>query len=72
MGRMEKGPLKLNPQFVDKDGVRAFAVLPYEEYLALLEYLENVEDMAEMRVAIEEEKNAPTIPWEQAKKELKL
>ncbi len=72
MSQMEKSAPKLNPKFVDKDGVRAYAVIPYDQYLALIEYLEDVEDIAGMRVAIEEEADAPAVPWEQLRRELKL
>ena len=54
---------------VDKDGKKRAAVLDYavwEELITLLEDLEDAEEIERLREAKEE-----TIPWEQAKAELR-
>ena len=60
---------ELHPQFVtDPDGKRRSVVLPLAEYEALMEYLEDLEDGADARQAM----NEPTIPWETVKAEMGL
>lgn len=63
---------ELHPQFLtDPDGNRLSVVLPIAEYEALMEYLEDMEDIADAREALaqiargEEE----LIPWEDVKAE---
>jgi len=60
--------IDLHPAFLEKDGKNAFAILPYEEYEALLVLLEDVEDLIELRLAKEQEKQAPTLDLEAVKK----
>jgi PHD/YefM family antitoxin component YafN of YafNO toxin-antitoxin module len=62
----------LHPQFLMKDGKREFVVLPYEEFVALQEELEELEDIRQLDDAIAAEKNTPMIPWAEAKKRLGL
>jgi DNA-binding XRE family transcriptional regulator len=45
--------MKVHPQIISQNGMPAFVVLPYEDYEAILDALENVEDIE----AIEESKN---------------
>jgi hypothetical protein len=60
---------ELHPQFLtDPDGNRLSVVLPMAEYEALMEYLEDMEDIADARQARDE----PTIPWETVKAEMGL
>lgn len=53
---------ELHPEILTKNGRKEFAVLPYEEFLALQEWLEDIEDLVELRAAKESEQNAPTVP----------
>lgn len=60
---------ELHPQFVtDAKGKRLSVLLPLAEYEALMEYLEDMEDIADARQARDE----PTIPWETVKAEMGL
>ena len=43
--------LKLHPEILVKDGKKQFAVLPYEEFLAVQERLADAEDLFELRDA---------------------
>ncbi|OGT29558.1 MAG: hypothetical protein A2W28_12330, partial [Gammaproteobacteria bacterium RBG_16_51_14] len=59
--------LTLHPEILVKNGKKRFAVLPYEEFLALQERLADAEDLLELRKAKRaERKNAfgATIPGE--------
>ncbi len=47
----------------DSEGHKISVVLPMEEYIELMEDLEDLAAVAELR-------DEPTIPWEQVKKEL--
>jgi hypothetical protein len=47
------------------NGRKEFAVLPYEEFLALQEWLEDLEDLVELRAAKESEHSAPTVPLDE-------
>jgi PHD/YefM family antitoxin component YafN of YafNO toxin-antitoxin module len=53
---------ELHPEILTKNGRKEFAVLPYEEFLALQEWLEDLEDLVELRAAKELEHNAQTVP----------
>jgi hypothetical protein len=52
---------ELHPEILTKNGRKEFAVLPYEEFLALEEWLADVEDLLDLRAAKEAEQDAPTI-----------
>jgi hypothetical protein len=57
----------LHPQFVtDPSGKRLSVLLPLAEYEALMERLEDLEDLADAREILDE----PTIPWETVKAEM--
>jgi predicted AAA+ superfamily ATPase len=51
--------MEMNPQYIDKDGKKEFVVLPYQEFLALHERLEDLEDLLELRKAKIESQNEP-------------
>ena len=52
---------ELHPEILTKDGRKEFAVLPYEEYVALQEWLADVEDLLDLRAAKDAEHDAPTL-----------
>ena len=52
---------ELHPEILTKDGRKEFAVLPYEEFIALQEWLADMEDLLDLRSAKEAEHDAPTI-----------
>jgi len=64
--------LELHPEILSKNGKKEFAVLPYEEFVALQEMLEDAEDLLTLRAAKRSEHDTPTIPFEQVKRELDL
>ena len=43
--------MKLHPEILMKDGIKQFAILPYEEFVALQERLADAEDLLELRKA---------------------
>lgn len=64
--------IDLHPEVLSRDGKKQFVVLPYEEFVALQELLEDLEDLRELRAAKECEREAPTVPLADAKKALGL
>lgn len=56
MSRLER-----HPEILTKSGRTEFAVLPDEEFLALQEWLADVEDLLDLRVAKEAEHDATTV-----------
>ena len=62
--------IELNPEFLTKNGEREFAVLPYSEFKALQEWLEDVEDILDLRAAREEDKGQSNFTIEEVRKEL--
>ncbi len=72
-------PDKLNASHetvtVTRHGKPVLAILPWEEYEALVETLEIMSDkdlMAALRQSIKEIKQGKLIPWERAKRKLDL
>ena len=60
---------------VTRRGKPVLAILPWEEYEALMETLEIMTDerlMADLRQSLKEAKAGKLIPWEQAKRKLGL
>ncbi len=43
--------LRLHPEFLTKDGKKEFAVLPYDEFVALQELLADAADVLDLRKA---------------------
>ena len=64
--------LTLHPEILVKNGKKHFAVLPYEEFLALKERLADAEDLLDLRRAKRAEGKKRSIPLEDAKRELGL
>jgi hypothetical protein len=63
---------RLHPEFLTKDGKKEFAVLSYEEFVALQEVLADAEDLFDLREAKAEEGSAPTLSLDEVKKRLGL
>lgn len=61
----------LNPQIIEKDGKKVFAVLPYKEFLKLREELDDYEDLRCLRAAKADEEAAPTIGLADLRKRLR-
>jgi len=60
--------MELHPEFLKKNGKNQFVVLPYEEFLAIQKRLIDAEDLIELRLAKEEEADAPTVSLAEMKK----
>ena len=52
--------MSIHPQVIEKEGKKEFVVLPYEEFLAIKENLEDYEDLKDLREAKATEGDAPT------------
>jgi len=63
--------IALNAQFIEKNGKKEFALLPYEDFLKIQEQLEDYEDLRCLREAKTAEGNAPTIGLDELKKRLR-
>ena len=64
--------VELHPNILERDGKKAFVVLPYEEFLMLEEEVQRFEDLKALRAAKAEEADAPTVSLPEAKKQLGL
>lgn len=64
--------MKLHPEILKKNGEKQFAVLPYEEFIALQERLADAEDVLELRKAKRAEGAKKSIPLAEAKRKLGL
>lgn len=62
----------LHPNILERDGQKAFAVLPYEEFQKLQEELEDFEDLKDLRAAKAEEASAATTPLSSVRQELNI
>jgi hypothetical protein len=60
----------LHPEILRKNGKKQFAVLPYEEFVALQEWLADAEDLLELRKAKRAERKKPAVPLSVAKRKL--
>lgn len=60
----------MEAQIIEHKGRKAFAVLPYSQYLRLREELEDYEDLRALRLAVEKEGDAPTIGPAELKRRL--
>lgn len=64
--------MELHPEILMKNGEKQFAVLPYEEFVALQERLADADDLIELRKAKAAEGVGPYIPLADVKRELDL
>ncbi len=64
--------IKLNPEFLKKNGKPEFVVLPYEEFLLIEELLADLEDLQDLRQAKLDEKDQPPLSLVEVKKMLNL
>lgn len=60
--------ISLNLQIIRKDAKEQFVVLPYDEFLALQERLEDAADVLELRKAKQAEGDAPTVSFDEVKR----
>lgn len=64
--------IELHPEFLTKDGHKEFAVLRYEEFLELEEWLQDASDLLEIQYERMELPKEPNVPLEQIEKEFGL
>jgi hypothetical protein len=62
--------LTLHPEILVKNGKKQFAILPYEEFLAVQERLADAEDLLALRKAKRTERRKPSLSLAAVKKEL--
>ena len=64
--------MRLHPEILVKNGKKQFAVLPYEEFVALQERLADAEDLLDLRKAKRAEGGGRSIPLAELKRRLRL
>ncbi len=64
--------IALHPNILERDGRKAFAVLPYEEFEKVREALEEYEDLKDLRAAKAEEGTAFVTPLATVRKKLEI
>ena len=62
----------LHPNILERDGKKAFAVLPYEEFVRIGKELHDFEDLKILRAAKAEEENAPANSLASVRRKLKI
>lgn len=60
--------MELHPELVKKKGKVEFVVLPYKEFLAIQERLEDAEDLLELRRAKKKDAGKPSVTLADVKK----
>ena len=60
--------IELHPEFLSKSGEKEYAVLPYAEFLALKEWINDMRDLLDLEEAIRIEENSPGIPLEEVER----
>ena len=64
--------MELHPHIIEKEGKKEFVVLPYEEFMALEEAMNDFEDLKDLREAKEISKNQPSISLDKVVSDLDL
>jgi PHD/YefM family antitoxin component YafN of YafNO toxin-antitoxin module len=59
--------MELHPQILQKNGKNEFVVLPYEEFEAIRELIEDYEDLRDLREAKAGDADAPTLTLAEAR-----
>ena len=62
----------IHPNILERDGKKAFVVLPYEEFVRMEEEIQDYEDLRALRAAKAKEASAPTVSLRKAERELEL
>ena len=62
----------IHPNVLERDGKKAFVVLPYEEFVMIEEELQEYEDLKELRAAKAVEASESSVSLHDVKKELGL
>jgi PHD/YefM family antitoxin component YafN of YafNO toxin-antitoxin module len=64
--------MTLHAEILEKNGKKQFAILPYEEFVAVQERLQDLEDLQALRRAKRSESRKPSISLAEAKRKLGL
>ena len=64
--------ISMSPQVLEKNGKKEFVILTYEDFLKMQEELECYNDLRILREAKQEEQNAPSVSFEEAKNILNI
>ena len=62
--------MSIHPQVIEKEGKKEFVVLPYEEFLAIKESLEDFEDLKDLREAKAESSGESTVKLDDIRDDL--
>jgi len=62
--------MSIHPQVIEKEGRKKFVVLPYEEFLAIKESLEDFQDLKDLREAKAESSGEGTVRLADVKDDL--
>ena len=62
--------IEIHPNYIEKNGRAEFVVLSIEEFQSLQDYLEDMEDLLDLRRAKTEEGDAPTVTLSELKQRL--
>jgi PHD/YefM family antitoxin component YafN of YafNO toxin-antitoxin module len=64
--------MEFHPQFIEKEGKKAFVILSIEEYQALTELIDDYEDLKDLREAKAESIGEQAIPLQQVLSQFSL
>ena len=64
--------ITLHANILERNGRKAFAVLPYEDFVRIQEELENFDDLRALRAAKAKEATSPTISLSEAKRQIRI
>jgi hypothetical protein len=64
--------IELHPKYLIENGKREFVVLPYDEFVALRELLEDAADLLDLREAMANEADSETLTLSEVKPVLGL
>jgi hypothetical protein len=64
--------MKLHPEYIMKNGRRISVVLPYKEFKAIQERLQDIQDLQVLNEAKQKEGRKKSTPFSQVKKDLGL
>lgn len=62
--------IELHTEILKKGRKNEFAIMDYKDYQRLMSYIEDLEDLVDLRKAKEESKNEISITLEEVKKQL--
>ncbi len=62
--------IKIYPEFLKKNNKEEFAILDFNEYQKMLQYIEDLEDLLDLRKAKQATKDEPTISLEEVNETL--